>query len=294
MRRSIRSAVKLDVPMRLPVQRLALLGLLASGAAFPAAPLPALGLLDVSAVRRLAALPPVATDGAWTAQCRAHAQYLVRADRGEHREDPASPYRTPAGEACAHGHYFVSSRSASGPEQALAYWAAGPFHLPQLIDPRLKRVALGVAHDAAGVVQSAVVLDVRRGLSGPGTYPVRFPAPGMHSPLREAARSEWPDPLPACAGYAAPVGAPMALLLGPGREVQAAALKVNGKPAPACLLTAGRYRGGSGNDTRVGRGVLVAQGAAVLLPRFPLPAGAEVRVSFAASGKRYAWSFRVR
>lgn len=309
MRRSIRSAGKLGVPMRIrvqrlsvqrlsvqrpTVQRLALLGLLASGAAFPAAPRPAPSLLEVNAVRRLAALPPVGTDVAWAAQCRAHAQYLVRTDRGEHREDPASPHRTPAGEACAHGHYFVSSQAAAGPERALAYWAAGPFHLPQLIDPRLRRVALGVAHDAAGSVQSAVVLDVRRGLSGPGAYPVRFPAPGVRSPLREAARSEWPDPLPACAGYAAPVGAPMALLLGPGQTVQAAALKVNGKPAPACLLTAGRYRGASGTDTRVGRGVLAAQGAAVLLPRFPLPAGAEVRVSFAAQGKRHAWSFRVR
>ena len=125
MRRSIRSAGKLGVPMRIRVQRLsvqrptvqslALLGLLASGAAFPAAPRPAPSLLDVNAVRRLAALPPVGTDAAWAAQCRAHAQYLVRTDRGEHREDLASPHRTPAGEACAHGHYFVSSQAAAGP-----------------------------------------------------------------------------------------------------------------------------------------------------------------------------------
>lgn len=254
---------------------------------------PALESLGVNAVRRLAGVPTVRLRTDWVAECAAHATYLVRADRAEHRQDPQSPHRSALGERCASGHYYVTSRPDAGSARAMAYWATGAFHLPQLIDPRLKAVALGVAHDAAGGVQSAVVLDVRRGLSGAGRYPVRFPAPNLTSPFVQAAQFEWPDPVAGCPGYAAPVGAPVALLLGPGREARWAAIKVNGRAVAACLLTAGRYRGVSDADSRVGRNVLAAQGGAVLLPRVPLPAGAAVRVSFGTKQGRVSWAFRV-
>ncbi|WP_309570239.1 CAP domain-containing protein [Deinococcus sp.] len=249
---------------------------------------------SVNAVRILAALPAVARTPEWDAQCAAHARYLVKADRGEHREDPASPYRSAAGEACAAGHYFVSSQPASSADRAVMYWATGAFHLPQLIDPRLTRVAFGGAHDGAGGVQSAAVLDVGRGLTGTGKYPVRFPAPGRVSPYTTAASSEWPDPTPSCAGYAAPLGAPVALLLGPGGRATGAAIKVNGRPVAACLLTPESFRGASDGDTQVGQNVLGAQGGAVVLPRRPLPAGADVRVSFSTAAGRVSWAFRVR
>ncbi|WP_162485389.1 CAP domain-containing protein [Deinococcus deserti] len=197
---------------------------------------PHAALVSLNAVRALALLPPVGWQDEWAAQCSAHARYLVRADRAEHRQDPANPHHSTAGEACAHGHYFVSSQRDSGPERAVGYWATGPFHLPQLLDPRLKQVAFGEAHDPAGTMQSAGVLDVRRGLSGQAAYPVRFPAPGTVTPFREAARHEWPDPLPACR-YRAPAGAPIARLAGPGVAVSAGALKVDGQPVAACLLT---------------------------------------------------------
>ncbi|GHF56654.1 hypothetical protein HNQ07_003684 [Deinococcus metalli] len=257
----------------------------------PAGPAPS---GSVNAVRALAGLPTVSRVPAWDTQCAAHAGYLVRADRAEHREDPASPYRSAAGEACAPGHYYVSSRRDSGLERAVTYWATGAFHLPQLIDPRLTRVALGRAQDGRGSVRAAAVLDVRRGLGGRGAYPVRFPAPGQVSPYRTAATSEWPDPTASCAGYAPPVGAPIALLLGPGARVRSAALKVNGRAVAACVLTPQRVRGVSEADARVGRNVLAAQGAAVLLPRRPLPAGAQVRVSFATDAGRVGWTFRIR
>ncbi|PNY80272.1 hypothetical protein CVO96_01855 [Deinococcus koreensis] len=240
---------------------------------------------------------------AWAAGCAAHARYLVGVDRGEHAEDPRHPLSSPEGVDCAPGHYFVSSQPDSGAERALGYWATGAFHLPQLLDPRLGRVALGLAHDSRGGVQSAAVLDVRRGLSGAARYPVRFPQPASWSPFRASAASEWPDPLPGCAGYDHPVGPPVALLLGPDTEtggaggskaeVSGAALKVNGRPVAACLLTAQTFQGASATETRVGRGVLAAQGAAILLPRQPLPAGAEVRVSFRTPAGPVAWSFRV-
>ncbi|MXV21304.1 CAP domain-containing protein, partial [Deinococcus xianganensis] len=155
-------------------------------------------LAGLNRVRARARLQTVTAEAAWQAGCAGHARYLVREDRAEHRQDPASPFRSAAGEACAPGHYFVSSRAESGPERALTYWMGGAFHLPQLIDPRLTRVAAGVAHDAAGAFQSAVVLDVRRGLTGVGRYPVRYPGPGQAAPSLRAATGEWPDALAGC------------------------------------------------------------------------------------------------
>ena len=237
----------------------------------------------------------------WQAGCAAHARYLVRADRAEHREDPASPFRSAAGEACAPGHYFVSSQPGSDLRRALSYWVGGAFHLPQLLDPRLTRVAFGEAHDAGGAFRSAAVLDVRRGLvvadgQASAAYPVRYPGPeaGLDLAVAPASASaaEWPDPLVHCGlGQA---GAPIALLMGPGVTVRGASLKVNGQPVPACLLSAASFRGASAGDTQVGRGVLGAQGAGVLLPHAPLRAGDRVQVSFGTTAGRVGWSFGVR
>ncbi|MFC4427979.1 CAP domain-containing protein [Deinococcus navajonensis] len=251
-------------------------------------------LETLNRVRTLARLPEVTWQSAWAAQCAAHARYLVRADRAEHREDPHSPYHTPQGEACAHGHYFVSSQPISAASRALDYWTTGAFHLPQLLHPGLRQVAFGEAHDQTGSFESAAVLDVRRGLGSAqeASYPVRFPAPGSTSPYREAARQEWPDPLLSC-GFTAPAGAPVALLLGPGTTVQAAALKVSGRPAAACLLTADRFQAAETAETSVGRNVLASQGGAVLVPQVPLPPGARVQVSFRTAAGRVGWSFQV-
>lgn len=252
-------------------------------------------LAGLNRVRARAGLPTVTAEAAWQAGCAGHARYLVREDRAEHREDPASPFRSAAGEACAPGHYFVSSRAESGPERALTYWVGGAFHLPQLIDPRLTRVAAGVAHDAAGGFQSAVVLDVRRGLTGAGRYPVRYPGPGQAAPSLRAATGEWPDALAGCPAVAAR-GAPVALLLGPDRagEVSGVTLRVNGHAVGACLLTASTFTGANEAETRVGRAVLAAQGAALALPDAPLPAGADVQVSFETPRGPVAWAFRTQ
>ncbi|MFT2720707.1 CAP domain-containing protein [Deinococcus sp. A31D244] len=264
-----------------------------------AAVAPASGALALlNSLRAGAGVGAVQAEPGWQAGCAAHARYLVRADRAEHREDPASPFRSAAGEACAPGHYFVSSQPGSDLRRALSYWVGGAFHLPQLLDPRLTRVAFGEAHDAGGAFQSAAVLDVRRGLSAPDgqTYPVRYPGPESGLDLAVApagaSASEWPDPLVHCGLNEA--GAPVALLMGPGVTVRGASLKVNGQPVPACLLSATSFRGASAGDTQVGRGVLNTQGAGVLLPHAPLRAGDRVQVSFGTTAGRVGWTFGVR
>ncbi|WP_221088195.1 CAP domain-containing protein [Deinococcus aquaedulcis] len=258
------------------------------------APSPA-ALAPLNAVRRRAGMAPVKLQAAWAPGCAAHARYLVREDRAEHRQDPKSPYHSAAGEACAPGHYFVSSQPDSGAGRAVGYWASGAFHLPQLLDPRLTQVALGVAHDGRGALRTAVVLDVRRGLGkAAGRYPVRYPAPGATGPGGPAAAGEWPDPTAGCAGLAGTPGAPVALLLGPdGPAVRSAQVWVNARPQPACLLTAQTFEGANASETRAGRQILAAQGAAVLLPHAPLPQGAQVKVRFDTARGPVGWAFRV-
>jgi hypothetical protein len=223
---------------------------------------------------------------------------MTATDTGTHREDPASPQFTDAGERCAGGHYFVTPDPEATAGRALAYWFSAPFHAPQMLDPRLERVAIGLGHDAQGEVQTAVALEVRRGRGeeGRATWPVLFPADGAVSPFMHAANFEWPDPLPACQGYAAPTGPPILLLLGPGRDVaaQAGALKVNGQPAALCLLTAQTYTNPKAGDQQAGRAVLASVGAVLALPKKPLPPGAQVKVNLKVAGKAVAWGFQIR
>lgn len=266
--------------------------------AVPIPPEPGPGwLAALNAGRKLAGQAPVRAEPGWLAECAAHAAYMASTDTGSHREDPASPEFTAAGARCAGGHYFVSSDPTATAGRALAYWFSAPFHAPQLLDPRLERVAIGLGRDSAGEVQTAVALEVRRGRNeaSEASWPVYFPAEGTVSPHTHAANVEWPDPLAACPGYAAPTGPPILLLLGPGRatQVQSGALKVNGQPAALCLLTEQTYTNPKASDQQAGRGVLASVGAVLALPREPLPPGAQVKVNLKVDGKTFAWGFQI-
>lgn len=245
-------------------------------------------------IRLLAKLPPVGRNKTWDAECFAHARYLLSTDTGSHSEDPQNPHYSKAGAACAPGHYFVTMRPDATVTRALRYWMNGPFHLPQMLDPHLRQVGFAVVHDLAGEVRTAAVLDLKRGRSGVGHYPVKFPAPGVKVAADALSEYEYPDALPGCPGYAHPAGAPIVLLLGQGKSVRSAKLTVNGTQAESCLLTAETFTGSSENDTRVGRSVLGAQGVAALIPRQPLPERAVIAVSFQTGTGKVAWNFQTR
>ena len=251
-------------------------------------------LAALNAVRTLAGLPSVRAEPKWQAECDAHANYLAVTDTGSHSEDPSNPHYTQAGANCAHGHYYVTMRPEATGTQAITYWQNGPFHLPQLIDPRLTHAALAVKHDASGDLRTAAVLDVKRGRSGPAKYPVRFPRPGSTVTPQSLSQFEYPDALPGCPGYTHPAGAPIALLLGYGQVTRTVNVRVNGQPVESCLLTAQTFSGSSPGDTSVGRSVLDAQGVAVVIPRHPLPGAARVDVRFGTASGLVSWSFRTR
>lgn len=260
----------------------------------PTAQLGSTPLDTLNSVRALAGLPPVQHNNTWDAECQAHAAYLLATDTGSHSEDPANPHYSAAGAACASGHYFVTMRPDASVSRAVNYWMTGPFHLPQLLDPRLREVGFAVLHDLGGDVRTAAVLDLQRGRTGPAAYPVKFPAPNKTVGALSLSEFEYPDSLPTCAGYVHPVGAPIALLQGSSKTATAGRLKVGGQEVQSCLLTAETFVGGYENDTRVGRSVLSAQGVSVLLPRHPLPSGAKVSVSFKTAAGEVAWSFSTR
>ena len=60
-----------------------------------------------------------------------------------------------------------------------------------------------------------------------------------------------------------------------------------------CVFDENTYRNGNQAEQRLGRGVLDAHDAVVLVPRDPLQKGHTYRVVIETNGKRIDWSFRV-
>ena len=58
-----------------------------------------------------------------------------------------------------------------------------------------------------------------------------------------------------------------------------------------CVFTESTYRNPDGNLQARGRAVLDTRDAIVLIPRYPLVAGATYTVSLTANGQFYQWSF---
>jgi hypothetical protein len=122
---------------------------------------------------------------------------------------------------------------------------------------------------------------------------VVFPGPGSGVPLIRFAGNEYPDPLPSC-GYQGSAGLPIYVLRGKPTEVAEATLvDRSGTKLPLCTISATTYRNPKdGVAQQLGRDVLQANGAVVLLPRQPLQFGQsyDVRVK-TTDGEAITWSF---
>jgi hypothetical protein len=129
--------------------------------------------------------------------------------------------------------------------------------------------------------------------------PIEFPANGTVFDLRTFT-NEWPNPLSACPGYAAPTGLPITVMTGNWIDAElnsysieriargGAAIKLD-----ACGFDFSSYTNRDANSQEVARNILHGQGTVVVIPRAPLEKGAAYRVSITASGKRYQWTFSI-
>jgi uncharacterized protein YkwD len=245
--------------------------------------------------RRLAGLEPVEEDMALSRANREHARYIAKNRDSTHRQDPASPHFSAAGERSARRSNVSMSFGASArtPADMIDNWMEAPFHRLPMLNPDLRVVGFGFFRDgdvagAALDVQSAP--PPRRPLA----RPIMFPPPNSTVGLYLLER-EQPSPLTSCAGYKEPSGLPITLQLGYGIPTTPSAhsLRRGAKAIEHCLFDGDTYANPDPAQQQLVRDILKRFGAVVVVPREVLRPGTPYQVSLTVGGETYAWSFAV-
>lgn len=251
----------------------------------------------VNYYRAQAHLPAVRDNPQWTQGCRNHARYTVENLVVGHYEDPSNPWYTPTGNACAAAGN-VAIQWATGRLWPINMWMSGPFHAVGILDPHLARSAYGFYREP-GSRLSGATLDVIRGwgqIPSSVDFPIVWPADGESTSLRLYDGTEFPDPLTSCPGYRAPSGLPIILQLGTGSvtpHVTNHSFVRWPYQLRHCIITETTYANPDAAVKQLGRSVLGARDAVVLIPRRPLQYGATYDVSLRINGQTYSWSFTV-
>ncbi len=262
-------------------------------------PLPSDWLGYLNGLRAIGGIPSVSETASWSSGCTLHARYMVKNDVIGHSEDPANPWYTAEGAAAAqNSNVMASTLTSTADTDALALWMTGAFHGIALVDPALQSTGFGSYREAVGQWQMGACLDVLRGLGvSSAAYPLTWPADGERMPFAMYGGNEQPDPLTTCAGYTAPSGAPIYLLLGPGwsvtPSVTASAFTQAGSPLAHCVIDSATYTNPDAAMQQLGRDVLAGRDAVVLIPKDPLIPGASYTASITVNGQTYTWSFTV-
>ena len=238
--------------------------------------------------RSVSGVPALTENTTWSAGDYDHSQYMVMNDLVTHYETSGTPYYTTAGDAAARAsNIFVSSSTGTTDPQSIDWWMAAPFHAMGMMDPRLTATGFGSYRYLKSGWQMGASLDVLDGnpFTG-GHFPVFFPGNGTVEPLTTYGGNEFPDPLQACPGYAAPTGLPVFVEVGGNvsTTVTASSFKANGVALAHCVVDAT-------NATLAP--YLTSRGGAILIPQQPLVTGVTYTASMTVNGTAYTWSFTV-
>lgn len=263
-------------------------------------PIPDDWLSYVNYQRSLANLPPVAEDTTWSEGDRLHARYMVKNNVIAHDEDPNNQWYTPEGRLAAqNSNLMVSSSAATSDFAAIDLWMQGPFHSLGIIDPKLLSAGFGSYRENDGGFQMGAGLDVLRGrgaIPASVSFPILWPADGKSTQLNAYKGNEAPDPLTGCPGYTAPSGLPLILQIGAGDltpQVSAHSFTRDGQALEHCVFDETSYTNPNSSYQDLGRSILGARDAIVLIPRAPLLSGATYHASITSNGTTYNWSFSV-
>jgi hypothetical protein len=253
----------------------------------------------VNFYRAMAQLPPVAEDPILSVGPFEHARYMVRHDVIKHAESPLDAWATLAGVAAASVSNLAASWRSEPEAWAVDNWMQAPFHAVGILDPALRSVGFGIYRQNDGQIQTAAALDVVRGRvarADGARFPVLWPANGMSVPIGTHT-SEYPSPLTSCDGYASPAGLPLVVQLGSGELVPTGTksmIWLGKKPVEHCIFDETSYRNPNGADQQLGRAILAARDAIVIVPKYPLKPGATYRVTLESTGRKIDWSFKVQ
>jgi hypothetical protein len=266
----------------------------------PAADAPVSWLDRLNFYRATAALPPVSEAPSLSAPVSLHARYMVMHDVIRHSEKRRHAGATAEGAEAAEVSNLAASLSADEPDAwAVDTWMQGPFHAVGILDPALTQVGFGIHRAHNGRIQTAAGLDVIHGrvTAAPSsfTYPVVWPADGTTVPLSEGIK-EYPNPLASCRGYKIPTGLPLIVQVGSGDGVP----RVTGswlfdgeRSLEHCVFDESTYRNGNKTQQRLGRSILAARDAIVLIPRDTLTRGRSYRAIIDVDGQHIDWMFTV-
>ncbi len=252
----------------------------------------------VNFYRAEARLPTVSEDPMLSRADWQHARYMVMHNEVKHSENPRDTWATPEGAAAAAVSNLAASTRFSEPDEwAVDVWMQAPFHAIGILDPALKHVGFGIFHADKEKLQSGAGLDVIRGRQTTPVeahYPIVWPANGASVPLSTFA-SEYPNPLTSC-GYNAPAGLPLIVQLGSGADVPhvtRTSIAEGNNRVEHCVFDESTYRNHNAVDQKLGRSILAARNAIVLIPRRPLKPGARYRVTIETNGRVIDWTFTV-
>ena len=246
-------------------------------------------LTRLNAWRATAGVSSLTENATWSAGDYAHAVYMVKNDLVTHYETPGVPYYSVAGDTAARdGNLNVNSTTSETDSQAIDWWMQAPFHAMGLMDPRLRSTGFGSYRQVKAGWQMGAAVDTVRGNSFTGgAYPVYFPGNGSIEPLTRHTGGEWPNPLQACSGYAAPTGLPVFVMVGANVATKAGAVHTftgNGVALAHCVIDSSNAALGS---------YLTQRGGVIVIPKAPLTTGVKYVVSLTVNGKPYTWSFSV-
>lgn len=248
--------------------------------------------------RATARLAPVTENAAWSDGDRKHAIYIVKNGAFRHGEDPDNAFYTPEGQTAAQqSNLFNSSNMDDTDWRAIDTWMQCPFHAVGVLDPRLVQVGYGSYRETQGYLSTAAALNVIAGINHTvqATYPIFWPGAGTTIPM-SLHRGGQPSTLAGCRGYRAPSGLPVIIQIGSGNltpVVSATSFAQNGRPLEHCVFDETTYSDPDREQQKLGRSILGARDAIVLVPRFPLTAGATYTASVTVNGHTYIWSFSI-
>jgi uncharacterized protein YkwD len=245
-----------------------------------------------------AGLPPVTENVAWSDGDYKHAVYIVKNDELRHSEDPDNACYTPEGLSAARQSNLAKSYETSDSGRwAIDTWMQSPFHAVGVLDPQLAQVGYGSYGEANDQPRMGAALNVISGRrsTADAAYPIFWPGNGATVPLN-LHRGASPSPLTSCPGYTLPAGLPLVVQLGSGNltpVVSATSFTQDGRPLDHCVFDETTYRNPDRMQQALGRSVLGARDAIVLVPRVPLSTGTSYTASVSVNGQAYSWSFTV-
>ena len=253
----------------------------------------------LNSMRDMADLPNLGQVAQWNDAGELHARYMVKNNVVSHSESYGNPWYSSDGNAIAQSGNVLGTWTLDATDQyAIDSWMQSPFHAIGILDPKLQATGFGSYREDIGNIRMGAALDVIRGLSrvpSSVVFPVMWPGDGSTTGLTMHLGG-YPNPLSGCPGYVAPSGAPIIMQIGAGEvtpNVTAHSLKKNGNLVQSCLFTEASYSNANSYEQSLGRSILSARDAIVIMPKTKLIRGATYTVSVTVNGATHEWSFKV-